>query len=61
MYVDTNVDKLFTDLEKFVSRGRQTSEQFLYWDKFLKMLQLLRNLIRSDRKGTNEFDSFLCI
>lgn len=49
--VDANVEKLLTDFEKFVGHGWQTSEQFLYWDNFLKLPQLLRNLIRSNRQG----------
>ena len=49
--LDINVKKLLTDFETFVDRGRKTSEQFLYWDNFLRLLQLLRNLIRSDRQG----------
>ncbi|XP_054721414.1 putative HERC2-like protein 3 [Uloborus diversus] len=49
--VDGNVEKLFLDFERFVSRGREMSEQFLYWDNFLELVQLLRNLIRSDRQG----------
>ena len=49
--LDINVEKLLADFEKFIDRGRQTSEQFLYWDNFLRLLQLLRNLVRSDRQG----------
>lgn len=49
--VNVNVEMLLTDFEKFVDTGRQTVEQFLYWDNFLRLLQLLRNLIRSDRQG----------
>lgn len=48
--VNVNVEMLLTDFEKFVDTGRQT-EQILYWDNFLRLLQLLRNLICSDRQG----------
>lgn len=47
--LDVYVEMLLTDFEKFVDTDRQTSEQFLYWENFLRLLQLLRNLIRSDR------------
>lgn len=49
--IDCNVEKLLEEFEAFIDLGRKTSEQFLYWDNFLRMLQLLKNLIRADRLG----------
>ena len=40
-----------TEYEEFVRDGRRKSENFLYWDNFLRLFNLLRNLIRSDREG----------
>lgn len=51
MDLDVSVEKLLTDFEKFVDSGRQASEQFLHWDNFLRLFQLLGNMIRSDGQG----------
>ncbi|KAK6182206.1 hypothetical protein SNE40_009938 [Patella caerulea] len=45
--LDVNAENVFKCFREFVDRG----EQLLYWDKFLIRVQILRNLIRSDRQG----------
>ena len=49
--LDVSVKKFLIDFKTFVGCGRQTSEQFPYWDNFLRLLQLLRNLFHSDRQS----------
>ena len=31
--------------------GNSKSETFLFWDKFIEMVELAKTLVRADRKG----------
>lgn len=44
-------DELFSDFEAFKIEGRSKSETFLFWDKFIQMVELAKMLVRADREG----------
>ena len=46
-----SADGLFHDLEEFRSEKGKDSETFLYWDTFIQMVRLAKNLVRPDREG----------
>ena len=42
---------MFDDFEEFRSNKRKESETFLYWDTFIHMVRLAKDLVRADREG----------
>lgn len=43
--------KLIDDFNAFRSDRCEVSETFAFWDQFVKMVSILRNLVRADREG----------
>ena len=46
-----SADGLVHDLEEFRSEKRKESETFQYWDTFIQMMRLVKDLVRVDREG----------
>ena len=44
--------RLIDDLNAFRSERCEVSETFAFWDRFVKMVSILRDLVRADREGT---------
>ena len=44
-------DTLLKDFEKFREGKRQKSETFMFWDGFVEMVRLAKDLVRADREG----------
>ena len=44
-------DKLANGFEEFKAGGKLKSETFGYWDTFMQMVSLLKDLIRADGEG----------
>ena len=42
---------LISDIDAFIARRSADNENFCYWEQFVQMFQVLRNLIRADREG----------
>jgi hypothetical protein len=43
--------ELLDDFDAYVAKERSQSETFAYWDNFIQMVSLLKDLIRADREG----------
>ncbi|KAL4238796.1 hypothetical protein ACF0H5_003503 [Mactra antiquata] len=44
-------DDLFAAFDLFRTENAQKSETFKFWDHFIELVRLLRNLVRADREG----------
>ena len=44
--------RLIDDFNAFRSKRCEVSETFAFWDRFVKMVSILRDLVRADCKGT---------
>ena len=44
--------RLIDDFNAFRSERCEVSETFAFWDRFVKMVSILRDLVRADREGT---------
>ena len=44
--------RLIDDFNAFRSERCEVSETFAFWDRFVKMVSILRDLVRADCKGT---------
>ena len=44
--------RLIDDFNAFKSERCKVSETFAFWDRFVKMVSILRDLVRADREGT---------
>ena len=44
--------RLIDDFNAFRSERCEVSETFASWDRFVKMVSILRDLVRADREGT---------
>ena len=47
-----NCANLLTDFKAYVADGRKQSENFSYWDNFIQMVSLVKELLRADREGS---------
>lgn len=47
-------DKLHTDFEQFKKEKEKQSETFTYWNNFIQMVYMLKDLVRADREGNWE-------
>ena len=45
---------LISDFDKFVIDNTDRNKTFKYWDKFIQIVSLVENLVRSDREGNWE-------
>ena len=43
--------ELFQDFEEFKKERKAKSKTFFYWDRFIEMVQLAKDLVRADREG----------
>ncbi|KAJ8669425.1 hypothetical protein QAD02_000684 [Eretmocerus hayati] len=46
-----NAERLIQDFQEFVSKRREISPSFKYWDNFLSLHRLLKNFTRADREA----------
>ena len=44
--------RLIDDFNSFRSERCEVSQTFAFWDRFVKMVSILRDLVRADREGT---------
>jgi len=42
---------LFEDFEEFKREGKAESKTFAYWDQFIEMVRLAKDIVRADREG----------
>ena len=49
-FISTSVE-LFSDFWAFKMEGNSKSETFLFWDKFIEMVELAKTLVRADTEG----------
>ena len=50
-YFITSADNILKDFEEFRMNKMAESETFLYWERFIEMVCLAKDLVRIDRKG----------
>ena len=43
--------ELFQDFEEFKKERKAESKTFFYWDRFIEMVRLAKDLVRADREG----------
>ena len=48
----STASRLIDDFNAFRSERCEVSETFAFWDRFVKMVSILRDLVRADREGT---------
>ena len=47
----SNSDVLIKDFDEFRCQSSAASETFSYWDQFVSMVAVLKDLVRTDREG----------
>ena len=49
--ISTKMDNMLVDFKTYRDAHRDTSETFTFWDDFIQLVSLLKDLIRADREG----------